>query len=149
MIRQNSFLASSDPLAFYGLSRKGKGFAYEVLNAVRNHQPELSITAIHPDATELPSSNLRVVRSAANVDPLPTRAVVVLKAKDAQRALEDAAKAGIKEVWLVMDACSKANRDLAQDKGIEVVEGCPLLFVPKPSFPHNIHRAIAKLFGKV
>lgn len=149
MIRQNSFLESSGPLAFYGLSRKGKGFAYEVLNAVRNHQPELPITAIHPEAPELPLSNIRVVQSAAKVDPLPARAMVVLKAKDARQALEDAAEAGVKEVWLVMDACSKANRDLAQDKGIEVIDGCPLLFVPKPSFPHNIHRAIAKLFGKV
>jgi len=146
---QDKFLNSTEPLAFYGLSRKGKGFAYDVLKAVRGFQPNASITALHPTADELPAANLPVARSAKDISPPPARAIAVLASKDAGTALTDAAAAGIKLVWLVMNACSKENRELARNLGMEVVDGCPMLFMPGQAFPHNFHRWLAKLFRKI
>jgi predicted CoA-binding protein len=146
---QNSFLESAEPIAFYGLSRKGKGFAYDVLKAVRESQPDTPATAVHPSADDLPAANLPVARSAKDLSPPAGRAIVVLASKDAGAALEDAAAAGVKRVWLVMEACSKENRVRAKSLGVEVVDGCPLLFIPDQAFPHNFHRWLAKLFGKL
>jgi predicted CoA-binding protein len=134
-------MKTEGPVAIYGLSRSGKGYARDVLTALRTSSPGAAIYAVHPSA--------KAVRSAKEIQPQPALAVIVLKPEDARKALEDAAGAGARKVWLVMNACSLANKKYAESQGMQVVGGCPILFSDKPESIHGFHRAIAKLFGKV
>jgi predicted CoA-binding protein len=145
---QYDFLKTKGPVALYGLSRTRKGYAREVLSALRVSSPTAEIFAVHPSARNGDLHGVALVRSAQEIEE-PELAVIVLKPEDARKALEDAANAGAQKVWLVMNAASKENQEYAAKRGMQVVGGCPMLFVDDPVFPHSVHRAIAKLFGKV
>jgi predicted CoA-binding protein len=145
--KQQQFIDQARHVAFYGLSGSGKGYAYDVLNALRSAKPNLHISPVHPSATAL--AGLPAAPRAERLSPPPDCAVIVLKPGDATTALEDAARAGVKTAWLVQNAASPANMDRARGLGLDTVQGCPILFTEGQSFPHNFHRALAKLFGKV
>ncbi len=145
---QHDLLKTKGPVALYGLSRTHKGYARDVLSALRVSSPTAEIFAVHPSAWSGSLHGVISVRSAKEIDG-PELAVIVLKPENARKALEDAADAGAQKVWLVMNAASKENQEYAAKRGMQVVSGCPMLFVDDPVFPHSIHRAIAKLFGKV
>lgn len=149
MALQYDYLNNNGTVAFLGLSRSGKGYGWDVLNSVRSYTPITKIIAVHPCATRDEMKGLETVHLAEQIKPTPGLAIVVLKPKDAYNAIEGLAAAGIKKVWLVMAACSKDNREYAEKQGMEVVGGCPILFVEEPAFPHSFHRALAKLFGKI
>jgi len=144
---QSQFLANAEHLAFYGLKREGKGYAHDVFQGLHRAHPDYVITAVHPEAVEL--DGLPVVKSAASIEPAPDSAIVVLKPAQAARAIDDAAQGGVRRVWLAMNACNPSTRRLAQDRGLAVVSGCPLLFLPDQELPHRVHRWLAQLFGRV
>lgn len=144
---QVEFLLSAKHLAFYGLTRRGYGFSHDIINAVRQFRSDLPVTIVHPELPEF--ADAPVVISAQYIKPPPDKAMIVLGPSAAANALKDAAVAGIKDVWLVMNAADVANCELAAHNKINIVKGCPLLFIPGMSFPHNWHRALANIFGKV
>ncbi len=144
---QARFIDQAQHLAFYGLSGSGKGYAYDVLKAVQYARPNLRVTPIHPSATAL--GGLKALASAARINPPPDCAMIVLKPEDAAVALQDAAAAGARAVWLVQNAASCANLAQAQALGLRAVGGCPVLFTPGQPFPHNFHRALAQMFGRL
>jgi predicted CoA-binding protein len=147
MTKQQQFIDQTRHVAFYGLSASGKGYAYDVLKALQAARPGLRVSPVHPSAATL--AGLSAAQRAEQFDTPPDSAVIVLKPGDASTALTDAARAGVKAVWLVMNAASPANLERARSLGLDTVQGCPILFVEGQSFPHNFHRALAKLFGKV
>jgi acetate---CoA ligase (ADP-forming) len=147
MTRQQQFFDQARHVAFYGLSGSGKGYAYDVLKALQSARPGLRVSPVHPSATAL--AGLPAAHNAGRLNPAPDSAVIVLKPEDAAAALDDATHAGIKSVWLVQNAASRTNVERATGLGLDVVQGCPVLFTEGQSFPHNFHRALAKLFGKV
>jgi len=144
---QDQFLSSAQHIAFYGLKRSGKGFAQDILKGLQSYRDELAITAVHPEADSL--HDLPVVQCASQIKPAADSAVVMLKPADAIAAIDDAAHGGVKRIWLAMDSSNTANLQRARDCGMEVVDGCPLLFLPDQGFPHNFHRWLARLFGKL
>lgn len=147
MIRQRQILESTRRLAFYGLRRSGQGFANTVLDDWRQHTPDLEVIAVRPDGEAL--AGLQTVRSAADIEPSPDAAVVVLSSDHAHAAVDDVARAGLRHLWLVLNAASRENVALANELGLEVAGGCPLLFMPHTGFPHNLHRGLARLFGRL
>lgn len=147
MSEQERFLEAVQHVAFYGLSRKGKGFAYHVLSGLRAHNPQLRVTAVHPDKPLL--DGIPVAISAAHAEPRPDSAVIVLSQEKARKALDDVAAGGIHRVWLVLEAASEANLAYAGDLGLEASRGCPLLYIDGLGFPHNVHRWLARVFKTI
>lgn len=147
MREQQQFLSDVRRIAFYGLKREGKGFAHDVLNGIRRGRATLEVAAIRPDGEAV--TGVTVATTAQQLDPPVDGAVIVLKPEDARGALDDALAAGIRRIWLVMNAGSRENLARAREQGAQVVNGCPLLFIPEAGFPHTIHRWLAKLFGRV
>jgi len=144
---QTQFLAAARHLAFYGLKRSGEGYAHDVLKGLRRLHPEYVITAIHPEADEV--GGLPAVRSASRLRPAADSAIVVLKPARAAQAIDDAAQAGVRRIWLAMNAHNETTRRQAQDRGLTVVNGCPLLFMPDQELPHRIHRWLAQVFRRI
>ncbi len=144
MSEQERFLEASQFIAIYGLSRTGKGFAYGVRDALKKHNPQIRLCAIHPDRPQL--NGMMVYASAEQVVPRPEGAIVVLPPDKARHALDDIARSGIHHVWLVLEAASEANLDYAGNLGLDATRGCPMLYIEESGFPHNVHRWIARMF---
>jgi predicted CoA-binding protein len=135
-------------LLIYGLSREGNGFAYSVLERIRTFQPDLHLTAVHPEVGELPAAGLSVIASARDAVPPATRAMLVLNAEDTREALNDVAAAGIKHVWLVMYADTRENLRFAREQGMQVVSGCPVMNTPRDPDAPNVRPDIARYYGR-
>lgn len=135
-------------LLIYGLSREGNGFAYSVLERLRAFQPDLHLTAVHPEVDELPAAGLEVIASARDAVPPATRAMVVLNAQDTREALNDVAAAGIEHVWLVMYADTRENLRFAREHGMRAVCCCPVMNIPREPDAPNLRPDIARYFGR-
>lgn len=147
MYSQQDFLSCVSHVAFYGLKQSGSGYGHDVLQGLTKGNPALRVTAVHPAAQRI--GDLPVVRSAAELEQPADGAVIVLKPAAARSAIDDAGGAGITKLWLVMNAASPANIEHAESRGMQVTKGCPLLFIEGLGFPHNLHRSLARLFGKL
>jgi predicted CoA-binding protein len=147
MTSQQQFIESVQHLACYGLKRSGRGFADDIITAWQALNPGLHVTAVRPDGSAL--EGFTTVRSAGEVEGQADAAVIVLNPARSHAAIDDAAAAGIRRLWLVMNSASRENTEHARQLGLEVTVGCPLLFMPHTGFPHNLHRGLARLFGRI
>lgn len=147
MLTPDEFFAQCRYLAFYGCKRNNTGYGALVLAGVAGQLDQTSITLVHP--LEYRRTTYRSVNSAVHCRPAPDSALIVLNPEQAADALRDAAQAGVQRAWLVLNAASADNLALARVLGVETVDGCPLLFLPGQGFPHNLHRGLAKLFGRI
>lgn len=143
---QNDFLKDARHIAIYGLKRSGKGFASDVTRELKRGIPA-QLYAVHPQAAEL--SGWAAVTSAGQLQQPVDSALIMLKTAPARQAIDDAASAGIRSVWLVFEAASGGNLAYARTKGLTAVEGCPLLFLPNASSLHRFHQFLARLFGRI
>ncbi|MBN2083158.1 CoA-binding protein [bacterium] len=144
---QDQFLNNMKRVAYYGLKRTGKGFAAALLEELKNFRRDAAFIPVHPSAEWI--GDLPAVRSAVEISPAADSAIIILSTEKTPKALEDVALAGIKHVWLVLEAFNDDTEQLALEHNMEPVSGCPLLFMPKIGFPHNVHRYLAKLFKKI
>jgi predicted CoA-binding protein len=101
---------------------------------------------VHPEAAELEGR-----ACVPSVDALPAGVaglIVVLPAATAASMLAGMPKSGVKRVWLLKGATSKASIDAAKEKGLDLVQGlCPLMFYPPVDGVHSFHRLVKRLFG--
>jgi len=144
---QVRFLEEAKRVAFYGLKRDGGGFANQVLDSWRQHKSGFEAIAVRPDGESI--DGLRTVRSSSEIDPLPDLAVVMLNPQSAQTAIDDAARAQLRRIWLVLNAASRENVALANDLGMDVAVGCPLMYMPNAGFVHRLHGWFANLFTRL
>jgi len=85
-----------------------------------------------------------------DIDP-PVEWVLVMTPPEATAdVIADAHAAGVTRVWLHrgvgQGAVSEAATALARQHGMTLVAGeCPLMFVGKPGFPHNVHAWFKKV----
>ena len=65
--------------------------------------------------------------------------------------VKDCAQAGVSRVWMHRGvggtgAVSETAAAFCRQQGIDVVAGaCPLMFLRRPGFPHNLHGSLLKL----
>jgi len=118
-------------MAFRELRRKG----YRVIPINRNAK-EIEGDPSYPNLEALPE---------------PVDAVlVVTPPAETERVVQDAAKAGIRRVWLQPGAESDAAIRFCEANGITVVHGeCIMMFARIPGFGHRAHRWAWGLLGKL
>jgi uncharacterized protein len=133
-------------IAVAGVSRQGSGFgamAYRALNAAG-----YKALAVNPNPGSIDGEPFH--RSFAAL-PEPAGAVlVVTPPRESARVVQDAAAAGIRRVWLQPGAEAPEAVAWCGANGIDVVAGeCILMFLVPEKFPHNIHRWIWRMLGKL
>jgi predicted CoA-binding protein len=141
----NDFI-SQRTLAIAGLSRNGKHFGNSVykdltakgykLYPVHPHVHTIDGVQCYPDLTSLPEEVGGVI---AILPPVQTEILV-----------KDAAKAGIKRVWMQQGAESKEAIRFCNENNINAVHGeCIYMFAQPVVSIHKFHRFIWKLIGKI
>jgi predicted CoA-binding protein len=129
-----------------GVSRSGTKFGNTAFKELgeRGYQ----VYPVHPTAKEIDGKpcypNLAAVRD--QVDGV----LVSVPPEKAKPVLEEAAAAGLKNVWLQQGAESPEVLALAQKLGLNLVaKKCVLMYAPPVRSFHGWHRLFARLFGQL
>jgi predicted CoA-binding protein len=92
-------------------------------------------------------------RCYAGLGALPEKAegvVIVISPVETIPVIEEAARLGIKYIWLQQGANSPEGEAKCQELGLNVVSGeCIFMFLEPVQSIHGFHRFIWKLFGKM
>ena len=128
--------ASRDPRKFSGMATKeltAKGYRIVPVNPLADTIGE---ERCYPDLSSIEE----------DVDT----ALVMVPKRETPKVIEDAAKAGIRRLWIQQGADSEKARALCEEKGISVVSGeCIMMFAEPVGFGHRLHRFVWKLLGKL
>ena len=132
-------------LAVIGVSRSGKKFSnaiYKVLKTkgynlfpVNPHVNSIDGGPCFPDIKSIP----------LKVEGI----VIVVTPNQTEKAVKDAAAAGIKHVWIQQGAESPGAIDFCKNNGINVIHNHCILMFADPSLPHKCHRYLWKVLGKL
>jgi uncharacterized protein len=88
-----------------------------------------------------------------NFNSLPEKvdaAIINIKPQFSLDAVKDAHTHGVNKIWIQQGAQSIEAIQYCQDNGISVINDmCVLMFTDPGHFPHNFHKWVLNLFGKL
>lgn len=141
----DAFLAERR-VALLGASRSGKRFGATVLRSLIRAGHE--VRPVHPEGETL--EGLPCTSSLSALAGEVETAVLVVPPSQTLKALEDAASAGIRRLWLQPGADSPAVLARAEELGLEVIHGhCILMFLSEGAWIHRAHRRIEGWLGRL
>jgi predicted CoA-binding protein len=135
-------------LAFVGLSTHAQDFSRAVFEDLVERGYD--VVPVNPKAERIAD---REAFARVQDVPDPVGWVLVMTPPAAAAAVvDDAHAAGVDHVWLHRGVGQGAVSDdavaLARQHGMTLVSGeCPLMFLGKPGFPHNVHAFFKKVAG--
>lgn len=133
-------------LAFVGLSTEERDFSRSIMNELVERG--FDVVPVNPKAEQVAE---RPAYARIQDVPEPVQWALVMTPPDAAaEVVEDAHAAGVDHVWLHrgvgQGAVSEEAVARAHEHGMTLVAGeCPLMFVGKPGFPHNVHAFFKKV----
>jgi predicted CoA-binding protein len=133
-------------VAFVGLSTDERDFSRAVAKELGERGYD--VVPVNPKAETIAD---RPAYPTVAAIPEPVQWVLVMTPPDTSAAVvADAHAAGVDHVWLHRGVGHGAVSDeavaLAKAHGMTLVAGeCPLMFLGKPGFPHNVHAFFKKL----
>lgn len=137
---------SQQKLALVGVSRTGKKFGNSIRKELAGKGYKLFL--INPNTQSIDGE-----RCYPSLSDLPEKVggvVIVVPPAQTEAVVKDAAKAGIKRVWMQQGSESETAIRFCNDNKMSVVHGeCVLMFAKNPKFPHNVHRWVAGALGKL
>ncbi len=138
---------SNKMIAVIGASRKKSKFGGMLLKELlaRNYEA----IPVNPHAESIQGKNC--FKTVKDIPEKIDVAIAVVPAQEQEKVVLESAEAGIKTLWLhehIMKGVTNPKAVyLCEEKGLNCIVGfCPLMFLPKTGFPHNIHRTILKVF---
>jgi uncharacterized protein len=140
----DAFLAEP-AMAIVGMSRSGAKFGNAACRELR--AKGYRVYPIHPGATTIDG-----LRCYSRLEDLPERVaalLVVVPSSQAAQVVRDAARNGVRHVWLQQGAESPEVLAICRELGIDVVSGeCVLMFAAPTGF-HKAHRWLRGVFGRL
>jgi hypothetical protein len=137
---------SQRTLAVVGVSRSGKKFGNTIYRELK--KKGYRVLAVHPQAAQVEGDP--AYPSLAALPETVGGVVICVPPAQAEQVVREAAGAGIRRVWLQQGAESETAVRLGREKGLAVVAGeCIMMFAAPVGFPHNMHRWVWKLLGKL
>ena len=140
-----SAFVSENKIAVVGVSRTGKKFGNAIVKELTTRGIEVFI--VHP--TEAFIDGKQCFPDMESLKGIVRAVVVIVPPKNALMVIAEAAKAGIRKVWLQQGSASPEVIALARELGLSYVAGkCILMYAGKVGGVHTFHRGINKLFGR-
>ena len=135
---------SSKKIAVVGMSRSEKKFGNMACKELRGKGYE--IFPVHPGAKEIDGfacyPDLKSLNG--NVDAL----WIAIPPRHVPPVLEEAARLGLKKIWLQQGAWSKDVQQCIDQLGLPVIsKRCILMYAPPVKSFHKFHRTIVGIFG--
>jgi predicted CoA-binding protein len=132
-------------LAIVGVSRSGKKFGNIAYRELKSRGYRLSL--IHPEAEALEGA--QCYRSLADLPEPVGGVLIVVPPAQTEAVVRQAVAAGIRRVWMQQGAESPEAVRLCEENGVAHVEGECIVMFARPRFPHNLHRWVWGLLGRL
>jgi predicted CoA-binding protein len=137
---------SQRTFAIVGVSRGGKKFGNSIFRELTSHGYKLY--PIHPEAKTLEGAP--AYKDFVSLPEKVDGVIIVVPPAQTEKVVREAVAAGIKRIWMQQGAESVAAIRFCQENGIAEVHGeCIMMFTRGEAFPHNLHRWLWRLFGKL
>lgn len=128
-------------LAVVGVSRNPKDFTRSLFRELIHRGYD--VVPVHPQAGDI--EGIPAVRTVQQATPAVEGALLLTKPSVSSDVVKQCHEAGISSVWLYRATPGAA--DFCAGQGISLVEGeCPFMYLPRPGFPHNVHKFCHDLF---
>jgi len=137
---------SQRTLAIAGMSRSGRKFGNSIYREMRSKGYRL--LPIHPHAQEIDGDPCwpSIAELPEPVDGI----ILVVRPDQTEKLVQEAAKAGIRRIWMQQGTVSEAALSFCQANGVEPIHGeCILMFAEPVGWFHGIHRWIWRVLGKL
>lgn len=140
-----AFFLSARRIAVVGVSRDPKDFSRYVLRELLARG--LDAVPVNPALAE--AEGRPAFARAADVEPPPDAAILLVPAGAAEEAVRDCLRARVRRLWLHRGAGPGVATDallaLCAANRLEVVHGlCPLMALPHASLPHRVHGLVRR-----
>ena len=134
--------------AMVGVSRNSREFSRNLFGELTSRGYD--VIPVNPSAKEIGGKTC--YRTAKEIQPPVTKALIMTHASMIEQVLLDCADAGITLVWVYGISGSRdisvGAIDICKERGIALVPGyCPYMFMPASSFFHRMHGYALKAFG--
>jgi len=130
-------------LALVGASATGKKFGNTLLKQLK--AKGYKVLVVHPTATTIDGEPC-----SASIPSSAGGLVVCVHPTKTLKVVQEAHEAGIKRVWIPPASVSQDSLDFCAANGMTVLSRhCLLMFLEPVGFPHNVHRCICGLLGKM
>ena len=140
-----SFITSKR-IAVVGFSRSGKKFGNMVGKELITKGYE--VLPVHPVATEI--EGIACYPSLESLDGKADALFICVPPANVPPVLEEAARTGMKNIWLQQGSWSKEVQQTVDRLGIPVVSRkCILMYAPPVTSIHKFHRTINSIFGRL
>ncbi|MFH0899403.1 MAG: CoA-binding protein [Pseudomonadota bacterium] len=139
-------LLAQKSVALVGVSRKGGGFG----NVIRTELAKRGyvVRVVHPEGAT--AGNQSCARSVAEIAAEVGGAVLVTPPRSTEKLVREAAEAGLRRLWIQQGAESEEAIRFCEENGIAVVHHeCILMYLEPVGFPHQIHRWLRGVFGRM
>ena len=133
-------------IAVVGASASGQGFGAIAYRALK--KGGYKVVPVHPSAATIDGD-----KAFPSIKDLPEPVggvLVVVPPSETGKVVAEAAEAGVGHLWLQQGAESDEAIRMAEQEGMVVVHHeCILMFARPGGFPHNMHRWVWGLLGKL
>jgi uncharacterized protein len=135
-------------IAIVGVSRNPADFSRHVYQAFRDRG--FNVVPVNPNLAELDGAPCYPRVSA--IQPPVLGALLMTPRAQTESVVRDCADAGIARVWMHrgggQGAVSEEAVAFCRSKGMSVVEGeCPLMYLPRTGWFHQVHGVLHRIFG--
>lgn len=135
---------SSKKIAIVGMSRSEKKFGNMACRELRSKGYD--IFPVHPEAKEI--EGIACYPNLQALDGKVDALWIAIPPKNVPLVLEEAAKIGLKKIWLQQGAWSKEVQNSIDQLGLQVIsKKCILMYAPPVRSFHKFHRAVKGIFG--
>jgi predicted CoA-binding protein len=132
-------------IAVVGVSPGRKGFGYTVFKTLLKRGYD--VVPVHLSGETV--DDRATTTSLSSLDNVPESAVVVVQPDAAVEVVDDAARAGVKNLWFQQGADFSQAANRATDRGLSVVTNrCILMYSQPVTGIHAFHRFLHDLFSR-
>jgi predicted CoA-binding protein len=143
-------ILSAKRIAIVGLSRDPKSYSQMVLREFKKRSYD--IVGVNPNLPSIDGVQCYTYIHAI-VKPVEA-ALIILPPDKSDGAVQKCLDANITKIWVRGAEGKRSLSDplafICAERGVRLVDGyCPIMFLDKPGFPHNLHGTFARWFKMV
>ena len=144
MVQYGTFLSPEKRYAVFGVSLQNKNLGFNILRFMR--ESGYSVVGINPGASE----ENDICPGIKPIKELPDTAIISVAPGKAVRAVSECINAGIRDIWMQPGTINAGVKQALNDSLADIYTGrCLVLYLDSAGFPHNLHRGLLRLFGKL
>ncbi|MDX9697083.1 MAG: CoA-binding protein [Bacteroidales bacterium] len=133
-------------IAIAGVSRNNKKFGYVIFNELR--QKGFEICPINPTTETI--DGITCYKSVSEIPANYEKLFIVTPKNETDEIIRQAAKKGIKHIWVQQMSNTSETSKIANEFGIDLINNeCIFMFAEPVTSVHKFHRFIWKVFDKL